>query len=167
MPYAAVHGFVRWQEVLGVVAAFACMTALVTSGVAMSGILPFSGLSAWAHEAHLVVSHAALLAFGFHIGTCGAKGPTLSWKENALRVLALGSWVLWAFYGAYAFAQLNVMNYLTGAIPFFAADDTVPLVLALIDYASVMAAAAFVGFLIVRISRLIRRQRSTDVTRAK
>lgn len=157
----------RVLQALVVVAAFACMTALVTSGVAMSGILPFSGLSAWAHEAHLAASHAALLAFGFHVGTCGAKGPTLSWKENALRVLALGFWVLWAFYGACAFARLNVMGYLTGAIPFFAADDTVPLVLALIDYASVMAAAAFVGFLIVRIFRLIRRQRSTDVTRAK
>lgn len=162
----------RWSaarvlQALGVVAAFACMTVLMASGVAMSGVLPFSGLSAWAHEAHLAASHAALLTFGFHIGTCIAKGPVRNWRENALRVLALGFWVLWAFYGAYAFARLNVMDYLTGAIPFFAADDTVPLVLALIDYASVMAAAAFVGFLIVRIFRLIRRQRSTDVTRAK
>ena len=157
----------RVLQALGVVAAFVCMTALATSGVAMSGILPFSGLSAWAHEAHLAASHAALLAFGFHIGTCSAKGPARSWKENALRTLVLGFWALWAVYGACAFARLNVMGYLTGAIPFFAVDDTVPFALALIDYASVMAAAAFAGFLIVRLFRLIRRQHSKDATRAK
>ena len=155
------------HEALGVVAAFVCMTALATSGVAMSGSLPFSGLSAWAHEAHLAASHAALLAFGFHIGTCSAKGPARNWKENALRTLVLGFWALWAVYGAYAFARLNVMGYLTGAIPFFAVDDTVPFALALIDYASVMAAAAFAGFLIVRLFRLTQRQHSKDATRAK
>lgn len=79
----------------------------------------------------------------------------------------LGFWALWAVYGACAFARLNVMGYLTGAIPFFAVDDTVPFALALIDYASVMAAAAFAGFLIVRLFRLIRRQHSKDATRAK
>lgn len=157
----------RVLQTFGVVAVFACMTALMASGVAMSGVLHFSGLSAWAHEAHLAASHAALLTFGFHIGTCIAKGPVRNWRENALRTLAVGFWALWALYGAYAFARLNVMGYIIGAIPFFAVDDTAPFALTLIDYASVMATAAFVGFLIVRLFRLIRRQRSADATRAQ
>ncbi len=79
----------------------------------------------------------------------------------------MGFWALWTLYGAYAFARLNVMGHITGAIPFFAADDTAPFALALIDYASVMTAAAFMGFLIMRLFCLIQRQRSTDATNRK
>lgn len=156
----------RVLQTLGVVAALVCMAILVVSGIALSGILSTS-VSSWAQETHLVTSHAALLAFGFHIGASTAKGSARSHDGNVLGTLALCFWLLWSVYGVYAFVRLGVIDYLTGAMPFFAADDTVPLALALLDYASITAAAAFAGFLITLLCRLARRRRSTGAARGK
>lgn len=157
---------VRVLRAAGVFAALSCMAVLVASGVALSGVLPAS-TSSWAQEAHLAASHAALLAFGFHIGASVARGSARSRDGNVLRTLALCSWLLWSVYGAYAFVRLGVIGYLTGAMPFFAADDTVPFALAVFDYASITAAAAFARFLMSMFCHLERRRRSTGAARGK
>lgn len=147
----------RWNvaRVLMTLAASASlllMVSLTLSGFVLSGRLdalrPLDGI---ARAAHLSSSYLALLILPLHAGihATGALRHKKNGEAGLLHRLGLALWVAASCLGAYEFAALRVLDYVTLRMP-FVLPAKAPLPVYLVEHASIMALCALAGALLMR-----------------
>lgn len=137
------------------------MILLPVSGILMSRHVLVSwraaSLTGTARTVHLLVSYWGYLLMGFHVGLHGSaiKGclPKRKKRSAAYRTMQYLLLALICGYGVYAFTHRGLANYLFLKTQFVFFDYSEPVALFLLDYFSIMALAACIGFALICLLR--------------
>lgn len=155
------HALRRVQTVVNL-ALVACLLGQIVSSLILSkhafGFLPVIPGASWARVVHLVCSYGGFLLMaahaGLHVQPLARKLAGKPGERSAASVLALWAaraiFATVACFGAWSFAQLDLASYLSLQVQFAFADDTVPFMFSVAQYAAIAVLAGGIAHYAVK-----------------
>ena len=150
--------------------------ALLGSGLYMSPVIDdLLGIQsgfATARSVHLMATYGGLVACSVHLGMHARAMVGFMRKCFAPQGLpGAGRWVvrvavaIVAVYGAYSFMRMGLFGFISGAVPYAFFDTDRPVLLSLLDFASICVLFGVAGYAIARGAALAGRTRKGGVVR--
>lgn len=142
------------------------MLMQIISGIILSkyvfSFVDLKGLTGIARTMHLLGAYWGFVFMGLHLGLhwnsmIGYAAGKLKKQSKAKKLLFAMPSFLIAAYGAYAFVDRNVAEYMFLKSQFVFFDFSEPLIIFIIDYTAIMGLFVFIGYYL---SKIIRNRRA-------
>lgn len=143
------------------------LTMQFVSGVILSrhalAFLPIHGGRFGARSFHVVGAYWGMALMAFHLGMhvdaiCCSLRRNRTDSPRCRRIMRAGA-LLIALYGAYALVKRQIIDYMVLSIPFVYFDFSEPLILFLLDYASVILLLIVLGCCAMRAMKAVDARR--------